>query len=121
MMHASITIFTVKDVMASLAYFRDKLGFDVAFEYGNPTFYVGLCSGDVSLHLIAAARTPRLPGHGAVSIFVDDVDAVHADLVKRGARVLKAPKDYDYGLRDFDVADLDGNMIFFGMESKKAS
>jgi hypothetical protein len=23
-----------------------------------------------------------------------------------------------YGLRDFDVADLDGNMIFFGMESK---
>jgi len=63
----------------------------------------------------------RLPGHGAVSIFVDDVDALHADLVKRGARVLKAPKDYDYGLRDFDVADLDGNMIFFGMESKKAS
>ena len=33
MMHASITIFTVKDVLASLAYFRDKLGFDVAFEY----------------------------------------------------------------------------------------
>ena len=23
--------------------------------------------------------------------------------------------------RDFDVADLDGNMIFFGMESQKAS
>jgi hypothetical protein len=31
MMHASITVFTVKDVMASLAYYRDKLGFDVAF------------------------------------------------------------------------------------------
>jgi uncharacterized glyoxalase superfamily protein PhnB len=56
-----------------------------------------------------------------VTIFVDDVDALHVDLVKRGARVLKAPKDYDYGLRDFDVADLDGNMIFFGMESQKAS
>ena len=96
--------------MASLAYFRDKLGFDVAFEYGNPTYYVGLCSGEVSLHLVAASQTPRLPGHGAVTIFVDDVDSLHADLVKRGARVLKAPKDYDYGLRDFDVADLDGNM-----------
>ena len=34
--------------MASLAYFRDKLGFDVAFEYGNPTYYVGLCSGEVT-------------------------------------------------------------------------
>ena len=121
MMQASIAVFTVKDAPASLAYFRDKLGFDVAFEHGNPTSSVGLCSGEVSLHLIAASQTPRLPGHGAVSMFVDDVDALHANLVKRGARVLKAPKDYDYGLRDFDVADLDGNMIFFGMESQKAS
>ena len=32
MMQASITIFSVKDVVASLAYFRDKLGFEVAFE-----------------------------------------------------------------------------------------
>ena len=119
MMNASTTVFTVGDIEASLAYYRDKLGFDVAFEYGKPTFYVGLCSGEVTLHLVAASQTPRQPGHGAVSIFVDDVDAVHADVVKRGARVLKAPKDYDYGLRDFDVADLDGNMIFFGMESKK--
>jgi hypothetical protein len=31
MMHASITIFTVKVVMASLAFFSDKLGFDVDF------------------------------------------------------------------------------------------
>ena len=83
--------------MGESAYFRDKLGFDIAFEYGNPTYYVGLCSGEVSLHLIAASQTPRLPGHGAVSIFVDDVDALHADLVKRGARVSKTwPKDYDY-------------------------
>lgn len=97
-MRASITIFTVKDVVASLAYFRDVL-----------------------LRHRLRIWTSRLPGHGAVSILVDDVDALHADLVKRGACVLKAPKDYDYGLRDFDVADLDGNVIFFGMESQKAS
>jgi uncharacterized glyoxalase superfamily protein PhnB len=119
-MHASIAVMTVKNILESMAYYRDKLGFDVAFEYGEPTFYVGLCSGDVSLHLVSASRTPRLPGNGAVSIFVDDVDAVHADLVKRGAKVLKEPKDYDYGLRDFDVADLDGNMLFFGMETPKS-
>jgi catechol 2,3-dioxygenase-like lactoylglutathione lyase family enzyme len=120
MMRASITVMTVKNVLESMAYYRDKLGFDVAFEYGKPTFYVGLCSGDVSLHLISASQTPRLPGNGAVSIFVDDVDAMYADLVKRGAKVLKEPKDYNYGLRDFDIADPDGNMIFFGMELKKS-
>lgn len=118
-MHGSTTVFTVKDVMASLAYYRDKIGFDVAFEYGTPTFYVGLCSGDVTLHLVSASKAPRPPGHAAVCIFVDDVDGLHADLVKRGAKVLKAPANYDYGLRDFDVADLDGNMLFFGMETPK--
>src|SRR5712691_1967380 len=119
MMHGSTTVFTVKNVMESAAYYRDKLGFDVAFEYGKPTFYIGLCSGEVTLHLVSASQTPRQPGHGAVSIFVDDVDGLHADLVKRGAKVLKAPANYDYGLRDFDVADLDDNMLFFGMEIPK--
>ena len=121
MMRSSTTVMTVRDVVESLDYYRDRLGFAVAFQYGTPTFYVGLCSGGVSLHLISADRTPRQPGHGAVSIIVDDVDMLHADLLKRGARVLKEPRDYDYGMRDFDVADLDGNMIFFGMESKKES
>lgn len=120
MMRSSTTVFTVTNIEESVSYYRDRLGFDFAFEYGRPVFYVGFCSGGVTLHLVSASETPRQPGHGTVSILVDDVDALHADLTKRGARVMKAPKDYDYGLRDFDVADLDGNMIFFGMESKKS-
>ena len=116
MMRGSTTIFTVKDVAASLAYYRDCVG----FEYGSPTSYVGLCSGEVSLHLVAAAQAPRPPGHGAVSIYVGDVDALHADLVRRGARILNSPKDQDYGLRDFAIADADGNMIFFAMELGKS-
>jgi catechol 2,3-dioxygenase-like lactoylglutathione lyase family enzyme len=119
MMNASTTVFTVRDVQASLAYYRDKLGFDIAFAYGDPIAYAGLCSGKVTLHLIPTSRTPRQPGHGAVAIDVDDVDALHADLVQRGAKVLKAPANYGYGLRTFDVADLDGNMLFFGMEIPK--
>ena len=67
MMHGSTTVLTVSDIAASLAYYRDKLGFDIAFEYGNPTSYAGVCSGKVTLHLISASRTPRQPGHGAVA------------------------------------------------------
>lgn len=119
MMRSSTTVFTVSDAAAALAYYRDRLGFDVDFEYGTPTFYVGLCSGEVSLHLVAASQAPRPPGHGAVCIFVDDVDALHADLVRRGATILNAPEDRDYGLRDFAIADADGNMIFFGTETKQ--
>ncbi len=120
MMRGSTTILTVRNVTESLAYYRDKLGFTVAFEYGTPTYYVGLCDGNVALHLRAAEHFTTQPGQGAVSITVDDVDALHADLVRRGARVLKEPRDYDYGLRDFDVEDPDGNVIYFCMESSKS-
>ena len=119
MMRHSVTVFTVANIADSLAYYRDRLGFDVAFEYGQPTSYVGLKEGNVSLHLIATTRNNRLPGRGAVSIFVDDVDALHADLVRRGARVMSDPSDQNYGIRDFDVTDLDGNMIYFGMPLKR--
>ena len=36
----------------------------------------------------------------------------------RGSAPVFEPKDYPYGMRDFDVHDLDGNQLCFGMESK---
>jgi catechol 2,3-dioxygenase-like lactoylglutathione lyase family enzyme len=121
MMTGTATVLTVRDIAASLAYYRDALGFAVAFEYGQPTFYVGLCRDEAAVHLIAASKTERLPGNGALCIFVKDVDALHAELVAPKAKVVKPPQDYDYGMRDFDVVDLDGNQIFYGMASKQTT
>jgi len=117
MMVGAATVFVVSDVAKSLEHYRDTLGFTVTFQYGNPTFYVCLCRDEVALHLLAAAKTKRLPGNGGICVFVKEVDAVHAELAARGAKVVKAPQNYDYGMRDFDVVDLDGNQLVFGMGS----
>jgi catechol 2,3-dioxygenase-like lactoylglutathione lyase family enzyme len=66
------------------------------------------------LHLIAASRTTRKSGNGGICSFVRDVDAVHAGLAPRGAGIVKPPQNYDYGMRDFDVLDPDGNQLTFG-------
>jgi catechol 2,3-dioxygenase-like lactoylglutathione lyase family enzyme len=121
MITGTATVLTVRDIAASLAYYRDALGFSVTFEYGEPTFYVCLCRDEAAVHLRAASRFDLLPGNGALCIFVEDVDAIHAELVERKAKVVKPPQDYDYGMRDFDVVDLDGNQIFYGMASKKTA
>jgi catechol 2,3-dioxygenase-like lactoylglutathione lyase family enzyme len=118
MMVGAATVFVVNDIAKSLGHYRDVLGFAVTFQYGDPTFYVCLCRDEVALHLIAAHRTKRLPGNGAICIFVRDVDAVHAELAARGANIVKPPQDYDYGMRDFDVLDPDGNQLVFGMGSE---
>jgi len=115
MMVGAATVFVVSDIAKSIEYYRDVLGFTADFQYGTPTFYVCLCRDEVSLHLIAARQTKRLPGNGAICVFVKDVDAVHAELAARGARVVKPPQNYDYGMRDFDVLDLDGNQLVYGM------
>ena len=115
MMVGAATVFVVSDVAASLAYYRNCLGFDITFEYEDPLFYVCLCRDEVALHLLAARGTKRLPGNGGVCIFVKDVDAVHAELVKRGAKITLPPADRDYAMRDFNVVDLDGNQLTYGM------
>ena len=45
------------------------------------------------------------------------MDALYQELKSRGARTLDEPRDYPYGMRDFNVQDLDGNDLCFGMES----
>jgi predicted enzyme related to lactoylglutathione lyase len=116
MMKGAATVLTVRDLAASVAHYRDALGFGVTFQYGEPPFYAGLCRDEVSLHLRAADRNVDwVPGHGAVAVFVDDVDALHGELVGRGANVVGPPRDYAYGMRDFDVVDPDGNRLTFGM------
>ena len=114
----SASVFVVQDVLRSVEHYRDVLGFHTEFTYGDPTFYAGVERDGVLIHLQAASETKRQPGHGAVNVFVTDVDALYVELKSRGARVLHEPKDYPYGMRDFDVNDLDGNQLCFGMESK---
>ena len=111
-------VFVVQDVLQSVEHYRDVLGFRVEFTYGEPTFYAGVERDNVTIHLQAASETKRHAGHGAINVFVTDVDALYAELRSRGARTLNEPRDYPYGMRDFDVHDLDGNHLCFGMESK---
>ena len=112
------TVFVVKHVLRAVEHYCDVLGFHTEFTFGEPTFYAGVERDGVVIHLQAASETHRQPGHGAANVFVTDVDALYQELKSRGARVLNEPKDYPYGMRDFDINDLDGNQLCFGMESK---
>jgi uncharacterized glyoxalase superfamily protein PhnB len=80
-------------------------------------FYAGIERDNVLIHLQAAHETKRPAGQSALNVFVTNVDALYEELRARGARTLNEPKDYPYGMRDFNVADVDGKELCFGMES----
>jgi catechol 2,3-dioxygenase-like lactoylglutathione lyase family enzyme len=115
----SATIFVVRDLPRSIAFYRDSLGFTVAFTYGEPPMYAGVERGELLIHLQAAAHTKRQPGHAAFYAFVDDLDALFEEFKTKGVELPNAPKDYPYGMRDFYFFDPDGNQLSFGMQAKK--
>jgi uncharacterized glyoxalase superfamily protein PhnB len=113
----SATTFHVTDVHASLEYYTAVLGFSERCRFGD---YAGVEYGDVQIHLSGPKATnKKMIGQGGIYIFCDDVDAYFAEVIARGARTQAAPKDYEYGMRDFVIEDADGNHIGIGQEIKK--
>ena len=110
----SATTFQVSDLEASLAFYTATLGFTERFRFGD---YAGVEHGEVQIHLSGpAARNKRQIGQASIYIFCDDVDAYYTELLAKGASAQAAPKDYDYGMRDFAIEDPDGNLLGFGQD-----
>ena len=111
----AMPILDVADVRASAAFYA-RLGFDCHRFWGeDPVDFAIIQRGDVSIGLhFADGPVPRMRGWSAY-LYVDDVDALHAELSEAGL----APSplcDQEYGCRDFDVTDPDGHDIAFGQD-----
>jgi catechol 2,3-dioxygenase-like lactoylglutathione lyase family enzyme len=115
------TVLLVRDVARALEYYRDKLGFETSAWDLNPPHY-GFAERDrCRLHFACFdGATPR-PNHQEappdmfdVYVEVDDVEALHAELVERGADLLHGPVDQVYGLREVRVRDPSGYILAFG-------
>jgi len=108
-MDSHATVLQVPDVRAALAWFRDVLGFEVQpWEDGSQYGYAS--RGGVYFHL-APGPDPEL---WSAYVYVEDVDALHAEVSERGAEVIQPPTDKGYGLRDLLVRGPAGHLLAFG-------
>jgi catechol 2,3-dioxygenase-like lactoylglutathione lyase family enzyme len=107
---------------ASLAFYRDVLGWSVRYDWGGPGEPRGAClasSGGMCIVLAEAhAAEDHSKSHGingtrpTLHLAVDDLDARHAALAAQGA-ALFAPEATHWGTRWFVARDPDGNLIAF--------
>jgi predicted enzyme related to lactoylglutathione lyase len=111
-------VFQVADLEASLKHYTAVLGFSPDCRFGD---YAGVKLGDVCFHLCGHTIHQRPVGGGTVYVFcAEPVDAYYAELTSRGAKLIAPPCDCAYGMRDFMVADPDGNQLAFGCRSEDA-
>jgi len=114
-----IPILFVTDVSLSAAHFRDRLGFEIDFLYGEPPFYGAVSRGGACLHLRRVARPnfAELAAREAslilASVEVFDVHELFKELETRGAEIVRRPTKQPWGGTDFHVRDPDGNVISF--------
>ena len=113
---SAAAVFQVTDLDGSLRFYKDVLGFSEDFRFGD---YAGIKLGDACLHLTKQGIYNRPIGGGTVYVFCDEVDGYFAEISGRGANTKSAPKNYDYGMRDFTMTDQDGNHLTFGCEVVK--
>ena len=119
------------DPEASLAFYRDTLGFEVRKDvgYGDMRWITVGPPGQpgTSIVLNPPAADPSLTederrtiaelmakgSFGAVVLASDDVDAAFAAVEATGAEVAQEPADQPYGVRDCAFRDPAGNMLRF--------
>ena len=113
----------VSNVEKSVAFYRDVLGFTVAFTVPDqsPLVFAAVQSGDIEVFLNAAetavAEYPAFkdrPIGGTLTMFIEvvDIGGVHASLQDRVKVVMPIEKKW-YGMTEFAFEDPDGYLITF--------
>ena len=113
--------FIVQDAAAALAFYRDRLGFEITFQEpaDNPFFGIA-CRGGAMIMLKAVGVGP-LPNYKRepmarwdAYLYVSDPDALAAEFASRNVAFSEPLKDTHDGLRGFELLDSDGYVLFFG-------
>ena len=112
----------VADVTASCAFFTSKLGFAIAYVYGDPPFYGQVHRDSARLNL-RMVREPVFAGDIrerehllSASITVSaagELAQLFTDFQSTGVRFHQEIKAEPWGASTFIVVDLDGNLILF--------
>jgi len=114
--------FIVKDLQASIAYYIERLGFQIDFQGPDGDVYYAGLSRD-GLGIMLKAILPEVlpqPNHTRhewarwdASIYTRDPDALFDEFSQRGASFVKKLSFIDEGLWGFEVTDADGYVLAF--------
>lgn len=112
--------FVVNDVVETAEFYHDKLGFNILGYFADPPVYAMVERDGIEFHFgkpdkgsIRPNETRRSIG-GDAYIWVDNIDALYAELKARNVEIVEELAVQGYGARDFVIRDCNGYRITFG-------
>jgi len=119
-------ILNVSNLEETFAWF-EKLGWTKAWDWGTPPTFGSVCSGECEIFLCEGGQGGRGKGthkktfgpggdeagdKGAwMSIWVEDVDAVHQRCIDQGLEITWPPTDMSWNVREMHVRHPDGHVF----------
>lgn len=127
--HGLTPILNVSNIGESLAWFA-KLGWEKLWEWGDPPGFGAVRSGKCEIFLCqdgqgGRGRSPITTTFGAeggetgdkgvwMSVWVDDVDAVHQHCIEQGLEIAFPPTDMEWNVREMHLRHPDGHIFRIG-------
>ena len=117
--------FIVKNVPASLRFYRDRLGFDITFQGpSDDDIFFGIVKRGAAMIMLKDVGVDPVPNYTRdikkgiarwdAYLHVLDPDALAAEFSLRNVEFFQPLRDNDDGLWGFEVKDADGYILFFG-------
>src|SRR5499427_9266714 len=114
--------FIVNDVPTALAFYRDRLGFDVTFQGPEPNdIFFGIVERGAAMIMFKAVGVDPVPNYtrdigGGIArwdayLYVPDPDALAAEFSSQGVEFSEPLKDTGDDLRGFELKDADGYVL----------
>lgn len=127
-MNGIAPFFIVDEVAAAIAFYRDRLGFEIIHQEPehNPFFAIFLRDNAMLMvKQVAASPEPNSTrdreARWDAYVNVPDPDALAAEFASRGVVFSVPLKDTGDGLRGFELKDADGYVLFFGRPRENSS
>jgi len=117
--------FIVKSVPAALAFYRDRLGFDITFQGpSEDDIFFGIVQRGGATIILKDIGVDPVPNYTRdikkgiarwdAFLHVPDPDALATEFSSRNVEFFLPLSEGDDGLRGFEVKDADGYLLFFG-------
>ncbi|MBS1803310.1 MAG: VOC family protein [Acidobacteria bacterium] len=119
MIRQIVPLFFTTDIPATLAYYKEKLGFECLGTWMDPPQYAIVARDQHAIHFRCAAPPTANPDKYDDELLdaylhIEDADALHAEYAEKSVEVTRALGNTPWNSREFVVKDCDGRLLAFG-------
>ena len=119
MIHRIAPQFFTTDIPATLAYYKDRLGFECLSTWQDPPEYAIVARDEHTIHFRRAEPPIANPDKYTdelldAYLFIEDADALYAEYEASGVEFTRGLANTPWHSREFVLKDCDGRLLAFG-------